>query len=267
ITMYEVDNSTLTISGDPVQFPLVGSPWSPMMILGAYLFFVLKLGRKIMENRKPFDLRGVIKVYNIVQIVYNSVVLLSAVYFLFVLKAYDMSCVHTLPLDHEYKNWERLISYSYYFNKYMDLVETVFFVMRKKDRQISFLHVFHHTIMCVGGYLYLIFSGYGGLLFPVCLLNVAVHVIMYTYYYLSSVSPEVQASLWWKKYITIVQLVQFCLGVSFLINHLRQPNCNASRTVIYMGTLVGAAFITLFANFYVKAYILPGRKKSQMKVQ
>ncbi|KAH8288299.1 hypothetical protein KR054_000483 [Drosophila jambulina] len=265
--MDEVENVTLTVSGDPVQFPLVGSPWPPLMILAAYLFFVLKAGRKIMENRKPFDLRGVIKVYNIIQIVYNSVALSGAVYFLFVLRAYDMSCVHRLPLDHEHKNLERLLTYSYYFNKYMDLAETVFFVMRKKDRQISFLHVFHHTIMCVFGYMYITFSGYGGLLFPVCLLNVAVHVIMYTYYYLSSVSAEVQASLWWKKYITIVQLVQFFLGVSFLANTLRQPNCDASRTVIYLGMVLGAAFITLFGNFYVKAYILPGRKKSQLKVQ
>ncbi|KAH8367418.1 elongation of very long chain fatty acids protein F-like [Drosophila serrata] len=265
--MDEIGNITLTVSGDPVQFPLMGSPWPPMMVLGTYLVFVLKAGRMIMENRKPFDLRGVIKVYNIVQIVYNSVALMAALYFLFVLKAYDLNCIQRLPLDHEHKNWERLLAYSYYFNKYMDLTETLIFVMRKKYRQVSFLHVFHHTIMCVFGYVYITFSGYGGFLFPVCLLNVAVHIIMYTYYYLSSVSAKVQASLWWKKYLTIVQLVQFFLAILYLINTLRQPNCDASRTVIYMSMLLGVAFIMLFGNFYVKAYVLPGRRKSQAKVQ
>ncbi|KAH8264407.1 hypothetical protein KR038_008204 [Drosophila bunnanda] len=265
--MDEVGNITLTLSGDPVQLPLLGSPWPPLMILAAYLAFVLKAGRKIMENRKPFDLRGVIKVYNIVQIVYNSVALSGALYFLLVLKAYDLSCIHQLPLDHEHKNWERMLVYSYYINKYMDLTETVIFVMRKKYRQISFLHVFHHTIMCVSGYAYITFTGYGGILFVPCLLNVAVHIIMYTYYYLSSVSAKVQASLWWKKYLTIVQLLQFLLAIIFLANTLMQPNCDVSRTVIYLGILLGVAFIMLFGNFYVKAYILPSGKKSQLKDQ
>ncbi|KAH8243130.1 hypothetical protein KR032_004747 [Drosophila birchii] len=265
--MNQVENITLTISEDPVQFPLVGNPWPPMMILGGYLYFVLKGGRTIMEKRKPFDLRGVIKVYNIVQIVYNSVALSGALHFLLILRAYDISCVRRLPLDHEFKNWERLLTYAYYFNKYMDLTETVFFVMRKKYQQISFLHVFHHISMCVFGYMYITFGGYGGLLLPVCLVNVAVHIFMYTYYYLSSVSAEVRTSLWWKKYLTIVQLAQFIVCMLYLVNHLRRPNCDVSRKVIYSGLLLGSAFITLFSNFYYKAYILPDRKKSQLKVQ
>lgn len=34
--------------------------------------------------------------------------------------------------------------YYYVLNKYSDLLETVIFVFRKKNRQISFLHVYHH---------------------------------------------------------------------------------------------------------------------------
>ncbi|KAH8288688.1 hypothetical protein KR054_007942 [Drosophila jambulina] len=265
--MAEVQNVTQSILVDPVKFPLMGSPWPPMMIVAAYLFFVLRAGKKMMKDREPFDMRGAIKIYNIVQIVYNSVLLLCGSYFFFVLRVYDIGCIHRLPLDHEYKNWERLLSYAYYFNKYMDLTETVFFVMRKKDRQISFLHVFHHASMCVASYIHITFSGYGGLLFPVCYINVAVHVIMYIYYYLSSVSKAVRASLWWKKYITIAQLVQFILVLLYLANILRRPNCDASRTVIYFSMLLAAAFIMLFGHFYVKAYILPGKKKSQLKAQ
>ncbi|XP_017057437.1 elongation of very long chain fatty acids protein F [Drosophila ficusphila] len=258
-------NGTLSISEDPVQLPLMGSPWPTLTILSIYLLFILKVGRQFMENRKPFDLRGVIKAYNIMQIVYNSAALTGGLYFLFVLKAYDLSCISRLPLDHEYKNWERWLSYSYFFNKLMDLMETVFFVLRKKYRQISVLHVVHHLIMAFGGYLYLTYSGYGGTLFPLCLLNVAVHVIMYTYYYLSCVSKDLQTSRW-KKYITIVQLVQFLLVLSNFSYTLMQPNCNASRPVIYSGMLVDITFILLFGNFYLHAYVLPSKKKPELKV-
>lgn len=37
--------------------------------------------------------------------------------------------------------------------------------------------------------------------------NSFVHVIMYSYYGLSTLGPTVTKYLWWKKYITIIQLV------------------------------------------------------------
>ena len=39
------------------------------------------------------------------------------------------------------------------------------------------------------------------------LLNSGVHVIMYSYYALSSLGPQVQKYLWWKRHITHIQLV------------------------------------------------------------
>ena len=39
------------------------------------------------------------------------------------------------------------------------------------------------------------------------LINSGVHVIMYSYYFLASFGPDVQKYLWWKKYITRLQLV------------------------------------------------------------
>lgn len=35
----------------------------------------------------------------------------------------------------------------YYFSKLIELLDTVFFLLRKKTRQISFLHVYHHSTM------------------------------------------------------------------------------------------------------------------------
>lgn len=39
------------------------------------------------------------------------------------------------------------------------------------------------------------------------LINCFIHVVMYTYYALSSLGPAFQKYLWWKKHITHMQLV------------------------------------------------------------
>lgn len=47
----------------------------------------------------------------------------------------------------------------------------------------------------------------GGHVAVMATLNSIVHVIMYTYYLLSSLGPEYQKYVWWKKHVTKIQLV------------------------------------------------------------
>lgn len=49
------------------------------------------------------------------------------------------------------------------------------------------------------------FSGGHGTFFG--LLNTFVHIVMYSYYALAALGPQVQRYLWWKKYITVLQMV------------------------------------------------------------
>lgn len=55
------------------------------------------------------------------------------------------------------------------------------------------------TVLCA------IFLGEQGIL--IGFLNSFVHVVMYGYYLLAALGPRVQKYLWWKKYITKLQLV------------------------------------------------------------
>lgn len=45
------------------------------------------------------------------------------------------------------------MAYCYFLVKICDLFDTVFFVLRKRTRQISFLHVYHHVAIMMGAYI------------------------------------------------------------------------------------------------------------------
>lgn len=103
--------------------------------------------------------------------------------------------------------------YIYFLAKMSELLDTVFFVIRKKERQITFLHLYHHTVMPMiswGATKY--YPGGHGTLIGV--MNSFVHIIMYSYYMLAAMGPQFQRYLFWKKYITTLQMVskqyQFC---------------------------------------------------------
>jgi len=56
-----------------------------------------------------------------------------------------------------------------------------------------------------------VFAGGHGTLFG--LINSFVHIIMYTYYLLAALGPTVQKYLWWKQYLTTLQLVRYFMFV------------------------------------------------------
>lgn len=52
---------------------LMNPPWFPFVLVAGYLYFVLDFGPKFMANRKPFNLKKLILVYNVVQVLINLV--------------------------------------------------------------------------------------------------------------------------------------------------------------------------------------------------
>lgn len=94
--------------------------------------------------------------------------------------------------------------------KDVDLFDTVIFVIRKKDIQITFLHVYHHAFMVFITWFALKFdpSDHWGFM---ALMNCFVHSIMYMYYGISAMGPKYARFLWWKKYLTMLQLVSISI--------------------------------------------------------
>lgn len=50
------------------------------------------------------------------------------------------------------------VGYSYFILKLIDLLDTVFFVLRKKWAQVSFLHVYHHVMTSVVAYIFHLYA-------------------------------------------------------------------------------------------------------------
>ena len=71
---------------------------------------------------------------------------------------------------------------------------------------------------------------------------------------MAAIGPEMQKYLWWKKYLTILQMIQFC-GISTHAFQLFVSNqCNYPIVFSYWIGGHGVLFFFLFKNFYKQAY-------------
>ncbi|CAK1553381.1 unnamed protein product [Leptosia nina] len=139
-------------------------------------------------------------------------------------------------------------------------ISKVFFVLRKKFNQISFLHVYHHAGMVILSWAATMYypGGHGTM---VGVINTFVHIIMYSYYLLTVAYPSVKGSLWWKKYITQLQIIQFFHNVVHMGCIVFMPNCGFPRWTAAVFLPQNTFMLILFLDFYIKAYI----KKSNPK--
>eukprot|EP00069_Balaena_mysticetus_P018471 bmy_11405T0 len=203
---------------------LMSSPLPQTIILGLYVYFVTSLGPKLMENRKPFELKKAMITYN---------------FFIFVMSGwgtgYSFRC--------------EIVDYSR-----SPTALRIFFVLRKKSSQVTFLHVFHHTIMPWTWWFGVKFAA-GGLGTFHAFLNTAVHVVMYSYYGLCALGPAYQKYLWWKKYLTSLQLVQFVIVTIHIGQFFFMEDCKYQFPVfLYIIMSYGCIFLLLFLHFWYRAY-------------
>ncbi|CAF1135254.1 unnamed protein product [Rotaria magnacalcarata] len=201
------------------DWPLMQSVIPTVLIIVAYIFFII-FGRKWMKNKNAFELRDFMLVYNIVQVILCTYITYEATY-VWIKERYSFTCQ---PID--FSKSETAMKackacWWFYIMKLVDLTDTILFVLRKKDEQITFLHVYHHITMTFCGWSGSKYVGGGQSLF-VIIINSFIHVIMYGYYGLSACGPKIQKYLWWKRYITQAQMLQFVAVIIHSIVNLRQ---------------------------------------------
>ena len=235
------------------EYPLMTTFRIPLAITLSYYFIVLYAGPRMMKHRKPFSLKPILIVYNL---------LLSLVNFYFLVKLLicsnygrylfdvDLNVTNRMELN----NLNKLPYFWFYLiSKYVDMLDTIFFVMRKKQSQITGLHVYHHSMVPTFGWIYFRLRPYNVFAAMFAILNTPIHTIMYAYYGLAAFGPHMQKYLWWKRYITQIQIFQFILlflySVYFVVYQTGAPLFYICD-MFFQTTL----YLILFTRFYLRTY-------------
>ncbi|XP_014256938.1 elongation of very long chain fatty acids protein AAEL008004-like [Cimex lectularius] len=242
------------------DWPMMSGPGPTIAICLAYAFIVKYLGPKLMEKRKPFELKNTLMYYNLFQVLFSAWLFresLHAGWF----TTYSFRCQ---PVDYSRSPHAMRVAsgcWWYYFSKFTEFFDTFFFVMRKKNSQVTKLHVIHHGVMPLSTWFGVKFSPGGHSTF-FGMLNTFVHIVMYTYYFLAAFGPQMQKYLWWKKYVTTLQMIQFVL-VMIHAFQLLFIDCNYPKAFAWWIGLHAVMFYFLFKDFYNQAY----NSKKKMKVE
>ncbi|XP_076164233.1 very long chain fatty acid elongase AAEL008004 [Ptiloglossa arizonensis] len=233
------------------DWAMMSSPLPTLVICLTYVYFVKVLGPKLMENRKPFNLRKTMIYYNLFQVIFSTWLFRESLvsgwggHYSFRCQPVDYSS-NPLAMRMAHGCWW------YYFSKFTEFMDTIFFVLRKKNDHITTLHVIHHGCMPMSVWFGVKFTPGGHSTF-FGLLNTFVHIVMYSYYLLSALGPKIQPYLWWKKYLTSLQMVQFILVMVHAFQ-LLFIDCNYPKAFVWWIGLHAIMFYFLFREFYFEAY-------------
>ncbi|XP_017890685.1 elongation of very long chain fatty acids protein AAEL008004-like isoform X1 [Ceratina calcarata] len=258
---------------------MMSSPFPTLFICLSYVYVVKVLGPKWMENRKPFQLQNALIMYNLFQIIFSAWLFYESLmggwwgHYSFRCQPVDYSNNPTAIrigmsgwLTGDYSLRCQPVDYSdrpqvlrmvhacwwYYFSKFTEFMDTIFFILRKKNNHVSTLHVIHHGCMPMSVWFGVKFTPGGHSTF-FGLLNTFVHIVMYTYYMLAAMGPKLHPYLWWKKYLTVFQMIQF-IAVMIHAFQLLFINCNYPKAFVWWIGLHATMFFFLFNEFYQQSY-------------
>lgn len=139
----------------------------------------------------------------------------------------------------------------FYLSKVLDFADTVFMILKGNWRQVSFLHVYHHSsIFAI--YWLILNSAYDGDIFLTIVLNGFIHFVMYGYYFATTLNIKVPLAV--KKLVTNMQLIQFaCMMVqaTFLLS---MPSCEYPKNITRLYLFYIMSMFGLFSHFKRVSY-------------
>ncbi|KAI9791842.1 MAG: hypothetical protein M1816_003387 [Peltula sp. TS41687] len=187
----------------PGKTPMATLAESTSMI--ALYYVVIFGGREIMRKRPAFELKMPFMIHNFyLTIISASLLALFVGQLAPTLLSEGVYC----SVCNKAAGWTNGLEVLYYLNyltKYLEFIDTVFLVLKKKP--LTFLHTYHHGATAFLCYMQMV--GQTPVSWVPITLNLAVHTVMYWYYFQSARGIRI----WWKEYITIMQITQFVIDL------------------------------------------------------
>ena len=217
-------------------------PWG-----GAALYLVsLYLGRMWMSNRRPYNLKNSVFIWNFTLAVFSFFGCISTFPHL-VHHIISNGFVYTTCNTEVFSHHPRIVLWGFLFclSKLIELGDTVFIVLRKGE--LNFLHWYHHaTVLLFAHYTFgrptesaveLYFSS----------INYTTHAIMYTYFALRASNVRVPSNA--HVFIAILQILQMfvCMIVTIIayINYWNGAQCQLHTGVFYVSMTIYASYALL----------------------
>ncbi|KAK5081043.1 Fatty acyl-CoA elongase/Polyunsaturated fatty acid specific elongation enzyme [Lithohypha guttulata] len=271
------DKAWTTLVGYPAQdfrFEEGSTPISTTKAVLSWIatyYVVIFGGRALMANRPAFKLHTAFIIHN-----FYLTAISGALLVLFL-----QQIVPSIWNNGLYDNvcgvsgWTKPLVVLYYLNyltKYLELLDTVFLVLKKKP--LTLLHTYHHGATALLCYTQLV--GQTSVSWVPITLNLTVHVVMYWYYYQSARGVRV----WWKQYITMLQISQFVLDLGFIyfacynyavstyapsLPHVGTCGDPKQELAAATGCAIISSYLFLFIGFYLSTYKKPAAAKKALK--
>ncbi|KAL5273165.1 hypothetical protein ACFFRR_000118 [Megaselia abdita] len=237
------------------RFPF-GTHFFTTFVIFMYLG-ILKIVSNAMKTRSAYSLKKFMMCYNVYQIV--ACIAAMKMYLDSKVAFWELYCPESRPID-SYIAYN--IGFFVYWVKVSEMSETVVFLLRKKNNQVTPLHVFHHCVTVTFIYVSCAYDFQSGAFLAV-FTNCVVHVLMYLYYLIT-----VLFSKWnlhkikpLKQALTLIQIAQFLLMLFHLLAH-QVLGCSYPSFVSIWYAFGYSVFLVLFIDFYRKSYKKTDKKNN-----
>lgn len=227
-----------------------------------------------MANRKPFDLKVPLAVWNLLLSLFSAYGALRTLPHL--IHRINTYTFEETICEHVYSAYGcgsvGLAVMLFIWSKIPELLDTVFIVLRKKP--LIFLHWYHHIsvlLFCWNAY---VTESSAGLYFVA--MNYTVHTVMYFYYFLQTIKLMPK---WFPSWIiTLMQICQMIVGTmivcaSFYYYYMggekyQAGECNNDPSNLAVGGMIYASYLCLFVEFASKRFcVVPSTCDLHLKTE
>ncbi|XP_003737549.1 elongation of very long chain fatty acids protein 4 [Galendromus occidentalis] len=221
-----------------------------LTLLVSYIYLAKKGIPKFMESRKPMKLVLASRIY-------SSIMTAASIYFLmrtlprtYFGGGYSFVCQGVDYNDRSEQTMEVIsLMYYYLYLRIFDFVGTMIYAFQKKTHRVNMFHIYHHCISVAIGVYGLTYGVEGQAVFGVCV-NMCVHVLLYSYYFLASFGPKVQSYLFWKRHLANIELFQFLV----ISSHILLPVFARSCSYPVLHSLSGISIIALMTILFLTTF-------------